>query len=889
MQEHSRPNPDSLLDLVQHDRSVSSRGRLKVFFGASAGVGKTYAMLLEARRRLAEGIDVVIGIVETHGRSETAGLVNGIPALPPRDVLHRGVTLHEFDLEAALERKPSLILMDELAHTNAPGSRHPKRWQDVVELLNRGTDVYTTLNVQHLESINDMVARLTGIVVRETVPDTIFDAADEISLIDIPSDELLQRLHDGKVYIAEGANTRAAESFFKKTNLVALRELALRRTAERVDAENDVLNAAQGMKEAQLGQKILVCVGHDALGGRVIRHAKRMATRAKAPWVALYVETGRHDRLSEKAKLMADRNLRLAEKMGASVLHRTGSNAADEILNYAQHHGFTHIVVGHRHQPRGLRWLRGALSAELIERGAGLEITTVTDDTPPEKSYINFWQHHFARPSSYLLALGVVGIATLLGLPFRDVTDSDNLTMIYLTAIMLIAAWLGTGPSIMASLLSVGMFNYFFTEPYYTFEFYDKGYYFTFTVMLVTSLIIGSLTAKLSLQTRQARRRETETSTLYALTRELSSVRGLENMADVAIKHITEAFRMEAVVFLPQQNDLQLIPAHSAARELKEESVARWVIENGQIAGRGTDTLHSARGIYVPLAAEKEILGVLGLLPAEETYAFTSAEIRQLETFATLIASAFQRASRASDAELAKVESASEKLRNVLLSSVSHDLRTPLASITGAASSALMLKEKLPKEATELLISIHGQAARLAKLVTNLLDATSLESGTVQLNKQPYFIQEVIGSALSRIAENKGGRILQVTIAPDMPLINMDGLLIEQVLVNLLENAIRYTAEDGRIIITGQRDADALRIRISDNGEGVPAGDEEKIFEKFYTQGHRTEGNAGLGLAICRGIVTAHGGMIFAKNNKGGGASFTFTLPGLSATLPVHE
>ncbi len=882
-----RPNPDSLLNLVNHDPSISLRGRLKVFFGASAGVGKTYAMLLEAQRRLADGTDVVIGVVETHGRSETAALTQGIPVLAPRTMVHRGINLHEFDLDAALTRKPALILMDEFAHTNAPGARHTKRWQDVEELLNNGIHVYTTLNVQHLESINDMVAKLTGILVRETVPDSIFDESDEIALIDIPSDELLKRLHDGKVYIAEGANKRAAENFFKKSNLVALRELALRCTAERVDAEGDTLTAAQGQKEAQLAQKILVCVGHDALSAGVIRHAKRMATRAKASWYAVYVETDRHNRLNDKARVGVEQNLRLAEKMGARIVHITGNNAADEILNYARAHGFTRIVVGHQRTATAWRLLHGTLYARLIERGAGFEITTVTERFKPDVLYRSGWRRHVVQPSRYMMALGILALATLLGLPFRGMVNPDNLTMIYLTAVVIIAARLGTAPSVMSSFVSVAAFNFFYTEPIYTFSFINPSYYYTFAVMLVTSLMVGSLAAKLSLQAQQARRRASEINIFYALTRALSAARGMHNMAEVAIKHIRDAFNMEAVVFLHQQQQLVRIPAY--ALELKEESVAHWVLQNGQIAGRNTHTMPSAQGLYMPLTAEGETLGVLGLIPLVAAYQFTSNQTSQLETFASLIASAFGRARRADEAETAKVESESQKLRNVLLSSVSHDLRTPLASITGAASSALMLQHTLPTEVTELLGSIHTQAARLAKLVTNLLDATSLESGTVRLNKQPYFIQEVVGSALTRIAPSKGARVIEASMAQGLPLIDIDGLLIEQVLINLLDNAIRYTDDHGHIAITAQQEADTLRLRVTDNGQGVPVGDEEKIFAKFYTQGHRTEGNAGLGLAICRGIITAHGGTISAKNNTHGGASFTFTLPGLNATLHTHE
>lgn len=872
-----RPNPDSLLDLVINDRSISTRGRLKLFFGASAGVGKTYAMLAEARRRLSSGLDTVVGVVETHGREETAALLEGLPQVPRRDITHRGVTLSEFDLEAALERKPSLILMDELAHTNAPGSRHPKRWQDVEELLSRGIDVYTTLNVQHLESINDMVAKLTGVVVRETVPDSVFDEADEIALIDLPSDELLKRLNEGKVYIAEGANKRAAENFFKKPNLIALRELALRRMAERVDAEGDILTSARGQREAQLGQKILVCVGHDTISTRIIRHTKRMASRAKAPWFAVYVETGRHERLNDKARLMADRNLRLAEKMGARIVRLSGNNAADEIINYASNHGITRIIVGHKQRSQPARWLRGSLSAELIDRGTDFEITTIIgEERQGFFPYINFWRHHFAQPSRYILALGILAIATAIGLPFREMTDADNLTMIYLTGVVITAAWLGTGPSIMASLLSVAAFNYFYTEPVYTFTFINPSYYFTFTVMLVTSLIVGSLAAKLSLRARQSRKREAETNTLYALTRELSSIRGIDNIVEASLKHIREVFAMEAVIFFQKgEEKFASIPANSPARELKEESVARWVMQNGQIAGRNTDTLPSARGLYAPINADNETFGVLGLIPSEESYEFSSEQINQLETFASLIASAIGRAHRAEDAERAKLESESEKLRNVLLSSVSHDLRTPLASISGISSSILLSGMTLPLQVTDALRSIHDQSSKLAKTVTNLLDVSSLESGKVSLNRQPYFLEEVIGSAILRLETILKNRVVDAQLDKEQ-LIQIDGLLIEQVFINLLENAARYAGASAEINIRVKDQEDFVQVTVTDNGKGIPKDDIPHVFEKFYKG---AQGGLGLGLPICRAIIEVHGGRMWVENNPTGGASFHFTLP----------
>ena len=568
--------------------------------------------------------------------------------------------------------------------------------------------------------------------------------------------------------------------------------------------------------------------------------------------------------------------------MGARIVKLFGSNAVDEIVTYARNRGFTRIVVGHRTQPVGLRWLRGALSYDLIQQGAGLEITTVTEEAEiGVEPSTRFLRISFGKPSGYVYASFATAIATLCGLPFRESTDIDNLAMFYLVAVVGIAALSGTVPAIFCAMLSVAAFSLFFVGNPFLDSFAEREHYFTFFIMFITSIIVGSLAAKLSQQARQARRREGETSALYTLTKELSAVRGINNMALVALKNIREAFNMDAAIFIQSGDGLQVMPADSPVRELKEESVARWVLLNGQIAGRNTDTLPSAKGIYIPLSAEGETLGVLELIPDDAAFQFQNTLISQLESFASLIGSAFQRASQATEAEAAQIESEGEKLRNVLLSSVSHDLRTPLASITGAASAALMMRDQMSKQVAELVAAIHSQAARLAKLVTNLLDATSLESGIVKLNKQPYFITEVIGSALTRVRDTKGKRTITSRIAPDLPLIEIDGLLIEQLMVNLLDNAIRYTENDGKIRIKAEQDADVLRIQVADNGTGLPEGDDEKIFEKFYTHGHRTDGNAGLGLAICRGIITAHGGMIYASNNKDGGATITFTLPGL--------
>lgn len=877
MNDDTRPNPNILLNFISHDRSVSGRGRLKLFFGASAGVGKTYAMLAEANRKLSDGLEVVVGVVETHGREETAALLEGLPCIPRREVMHRGVTLYEFDLEAALERNPSLILIDELAHTNAPGSRHPKRWQDVEELLKAGIDVFTTLNVQHLESMNDMVAKLTGIVVRETVPDSVFESADDIVLIDISSDELLVRLNEGKVYVAEGANRRAAENFFKKTNLIALRELALRRTAEHVDTEHDSLSTLHNQHEVQLGQKILVCVGHDALSEQVIRHAKRMAIRTKAPWYALYIETGRHHRLSDEDRRKVVQNLYIAKHLGAEIIRISGSVAADEIVTYAQRYGFTHIVVGHTPPAGILHYIRGSLATALLKRAHGFEVAVVIDEQKNIRhTQKTSWKVHIAHTNHYLRAFTLLVLITLLMIPFRGIIHAtDDFIMMYLTVIVIIAAKCGIGPSIASSFISVAMFNFFFTKPYYTFYFYDLRYYITFAFMLVTSLVVGSLASRLSLQLNQLRNSEKETRNFYSLTRNLSGVRGMHNMIELALKHVRDVFGMDAVIFATKNGQFYATPANSPARELKEESVARWVIANGQIAGRNTDTLPSARGLYAPMNAEGETFGVLGLIPPAEAYEFTSSEISQLETFASLIASAFGRAHRAEEAERAKVESESEKLRNVLLSSFSHDLRTPLASISGISSNILLSNVKLPKHAEDGLRSIHDQSSKLAKIVTNLLDVSSLESGKVSLNRQPYFLEEVIGSALLRLEDVLKNREVNTQLGKEQ-LIHIDGLLIEQVCINLLENATNYAGDDAKIYIHITDQHDFIQVTLSDNGRGIPHDDIPHIFEKFYKG---AEGGLGLGLPICRAIIEVHGGRIWAENNSHGGATFHFTLP----------
>ncbi len=886
----ARPDPDKLLALIGNDQGTaeSGRGHLKIFFGASAGVGKTYTMLSEARRLLKDGRDVMIGVVEHHGRVETKALAEGIPILPPVDIDHRGVALKEFDLDAALARRPSLILIDEFAHTNAPGSRHPKRWRDVEELLDNGIDVFTTLNVQHLESVNDQVARLTGVWVRETVPDRVFDGADDIALIDIPSDELLRRLSEGKVYVAEGAQQRAADNFFKKNNLGALRELALRRTAERVDAQNDQLNAAMGRDEAALSEKILVLVGHDVLSARLLRHARRMAGRARAPWTALYLQTDRHEILGEACRRRVEHNLRLAEKMGAQVVRLPGSHAATQIVSYARKNGFTRVLVGHRRRPWWQAWSGKSLLQKLVEQAGGIEISTLSEgDATSEPREAGRLRAYVNQPLSYLFAFGIICVVTAIGLPVRSLATADTLALLYLTAVVIIAARYGIGPSLFATAVSVAAFNWFYTQPYYTFSFYDLHFYFTFAFMAATSLIVGSLTARLSLHARVARKSEQETRLLYDLSRGLASVRGVDAMTEVVARSLTPAFEAEILLWLCQDTGLQRYPTQTETPDPKEAGAVQWVAHNGQIAGRDTDTLPSARGLYLPLQAGDDILGVLGLVP-HGTHEFNGADILIFETATSLIASALQRAQRADDAERAHVDTENEKLRNVLLASLSHDLRTPLTVMTNSLSTILRQRKTLPRGVVDEMTSLWFQLARLQKFVGNLLNMAAITSGRLKLNFEPYLVPEIVGAAVARVEPQRGARHIRTRLDGQIPMVWIDGALIEQVLINLLENAFHHTADNGVIVISVERDADRVRVRVSDNGEGLPPGEEAQIFDIFHTHGgeksDRSHGGSGLGLAICKGIIQAHGGLIYAKTNparEGGGASFIFTLPAM--------
>jgi len=881
MSEH-RPDPEALLARVKEEEARAHRGTLKVFFGAAAGVGKTYAMLEAAREQRDDGVDIVVGYVETHQRAETEALLDGLELLPRRSLEYRGTTLPEFDLDAALQRRPAVILVDELAHTNAPGSRHAKRWQDVVELLDAGIDVYTTVNVQHVESLNDIVAKITGVVMRETVPDSVFEQADEVELIDLPPDDLLQRLREGKVYMPAQAQ-EAVEHFFRKGNLIALRELALRRTAERVDAQMRVYRREHAIDAVwPTAERVLVCVGPSPWSTRLVRAAKRMADQLGAEWIAAYVETPAQLRLPPEARDSVVQTLRLAEQLGAQTITLSGPTMSEALLAYAHDRNVSKLVVGKPTRTRWRRILFGSIVDTLVQGSGDIDVYVISggqpDAAPPtpvrRTALPTDWT---AYGQAAAVVVGATGLAWLLA-PFSELS---NIVMVYLLGIVAVAMRTGRGPSLLASILSVAAVDFFFVPPYLTFAVSDARYIFTFLVMLIVGLVISGLTVRTRAQAEAARHREQRTAALYAMSRELASTRGVDELLRIAVRHVAEVFRGQVVVLVPSAQG-SLTPWSGGHFELdaNDLGVGRWVFEHRQPAGLGTATLPGASALYVTLLASTGPVGVLGLRPADRHAMDEPERLHQLETFAAQTALALERARLAEEAHAAQVRIETERLRNSLLSSVSHDLRTPLAAITGAVTTVLEGGARLDASTRqELLESVRDEADRLNRLVQNLLEMTRLESGALQLRRDWHPLEEIIGAALGRVGKRLGARRVTTRVPPDLPLVAIDDVLIEQVLVNLLDNSLKYTPATTAIEIIATAGERNVTVEIADHGPGLRAGDEDRVFDKFYRTDPSAGRGAGLGLAICRGIVQAHGGRIWAQNLPGSGVAFLFTLP----------
>jgi len=849
-----------------------------------------------------------VGVVETHGRAETFSQLEGLEILPRAVISYREKEVSEFDIDAALKRHPALILVDELAHSNVQGSRHPKRWQDVEELLGAGIDVFSTLNVQHLESLNDVVGGITQVRVWETVPDTVFDAADEVALVDIPADELLARLKAGKVYV-EAQAEHAAHNFFRKGNLMALRELALRRTADRVEGDVQAYRADRAIGSVwKTAAALLTCVGPDAGAERVVRAAARLATQLNADWHAIYVETPALQRLSSARRERILAALSLAQELGATTAVIANAQVAESVVAYARSHNLSKLVIG-RDPGRALwPWQRSsgqklallAPDIDLIEigRAAGpMQSSAVKNaasfhsDAASELS-----ERRSAKKLRYLWAACACIAVTAVSMPLAAHFDRSNIVAVFILVVVLVGVRLGRGPAALSAVLNVAAFDFFFVPPRFSFAVSDVQYLLTFFIMLAVGLIAGQLTAGLRFQARVASHREERAGSLYEIARDLSGAVQIDQVITISCQSIERMFRATVAILLPDQNGQIAMPTPgaspiSADKPLNIEiGIAQWAFDRGQPAGFSTDTLPGSEILYIPLRAPARARGVLAVKANSRRLLRIPEQRQLLDTFAALIAIALERVHYVGVAQDALITMESERLRNSLLAALSHDLRTPLTVLVGLAESLCLTKPDLSAAQLETAEAITEEAHRMSALVSNLLDMARIESGGVKLNLEWQSLEEVVGTALDATRGILKQHRVEVRLPPGLPLVRFDALLIERVLVNLLENAAKYTAPGSTVTVSAEVVADQLSVSVSDNGPGLPIGREDAVFEKF-TRGQRESATpgVGLGLAICRAIIESHGGKILGLNRPGGGANFNFTLPLGHPPTPAME
>jgi two-component system sensor histidine kinase KdpD len=895
-----RPDPDQLLRDLEADERQVAKGKLKVFFGYAAGVGKTYGMLEAAQRAKAAGREVVVGYVEPHGRPETERLLDGLEILPVRKIEYGGVMLPEFDVDASLARHPDLILVDELAHTNAEGCRHAKRWQDVAELLDAGINVWTTLNVQHIESLNTVIGQITGVTVRETVPDRVLEMADELELADLPPDDLLGRLRAGKVYRPEQAE-RAVQNFFKKANLAALRELSLRQAAKRVHTEVETARRRSATDRPwATADRLLVCVGPSPTTARVIRTAKQVADALDAPWLAVSVEQPGTAGNPVTAQQVAD-HLRLAERLGAETVTLTGTGVAATVLDYARTQNVTKLFVGKTRTPRWRRWLRTGVVEELLQGSGDIDVYLIQGSDEGRSTIRVPKQPPPFSWSGYLIATGAVVFASLVAAGFARLQVAEtNVVMVFLAAVAGVAFRYGHGPAVWASVASVLVFDVFFVPPVHSLTVNDAQYLFTFAVMLVIGLLISTLTARLRTQLELGRQRERRTLALHRLSKQLSALSGDVFLVAAAGRHLRETTGGDVAIYLtPADADAKTPPAvafgndSSIAKHPVSGPAAHWVMTHDRIAGRGTDTLPNAVALFVPLTGSQSTFGAIAVRVEAADRLLQPDQRQWLENCASQLALALERDRMAVSASDARLRAETEQVRSTLLSGVSHDLKTPLAAIAGASNTLLQLDPTAAGTRRELLDTIADEAVRLNRLLENILQIARLDAGAVTPNRQWEVLEDVIGSALRRTQPLLAGQHIEVRLPTEMVMLFADGLLLEQVFANLLENAARYTPAGSHVVVEATARNRELVVSVSDDGPGLPTGSEENVFDRFYrgATGPDVGRGSGLGLAICRAIVRLHGGTIRAANRPGGGAEFTIRLPLTDnpPRLPVEE
>lgn len=877
----SRPDPERILKRVEQEEAEKSRrrGKLKIYLGAAPGVGKTHEMIHDALEEKAKGNDVVIGVVESHGRKEIEKLLHELEIIPKKIIPYHGKKILDFDLDAALKRKPALILIDEMAHTNVPGMTHKKRWQDIKELLDRGINVYTTLNVQHIESLSDDVSQVIHAQIRETVPDSMIEMADTLELVDLPPEELLKRLEEGKVYYAEQADL-AAKNFFKRGNLIALRELALRTVAQQVGKQVLLYRQGQGIKHIWPTQeKILVCVGSGLEAQKLIRAAKRTANNRKCEWVAVFVDTPKI-KLTETQKNNAIKNLLFAEKLGATTRILTGFDIVKEIMIFAREENVTQIMVWKYIRSRLRNLFFRDLADEIVRHSGEIDIYIMTGESIafPKDNEPAIQKYSF---KNYFISIFVVAIATGLNFLLFPFLSTSTLITVYLLGVTIVALLGEDGPAFFNSILSVIAYGYFFVTPYFSFAVADIQFIFTLVVMLLVSFVISHLTLRVRKQAESARFAERQTAALHTLSRQLASTRGVDKILEIGEQYVGKLFNCEVIILLPKNDQLV---SHSKSKlttlSKKEQEVAKWVYELGKMAGKGTDTLSFSDALYVPLIASQNILGVMRIIQKSQQL-FTPDQNYILEACANQIALALEVDKIQEKNRQKELKLETNRVRSELLQNVSHDLHAPLAVVLGEASTLIeMNKELKPKEIKNIGEDIYNEVEQHSRLINNLLQVTYLESGSIKLEKRLTSLPEIINLVVSTSSKKVGNRKIQVDIDKSIPPIPFDSTLMQEILINLLDNAIKFSPDNTQINIIATKDNSNVLISIEDEGPGIVPDEVNKLFEKYY-RGRKitSERGLGLGLAICRSIVNAHGGTIWAENRPQGGASFKFTLP----------
>jgi two-component system sensor histidine kinase KdpD len=890
-----RPSPEALLEAAR--REENRAGKLRIFVGAAPGVGKTYEMLQQARARKKDGYDIVIGIVETHGRRETESLLEGLEVIARRRLEYKGQWLEEMDLDAVIARRPQIVLVDELAHTNAPGSRHPKRYLDVEELLSRGIHVYTTVNIQHIESLNDVVAQITHVRVRETVPDSIFDSADAVELVDLTPNDLIERLKEGKVYVPKQAE-RALQNFFSPAKLTALRELALRRTADRVDEQlltEMQAHAISGPWAA--GERILVCVSEDPRSAGLVRYAKRLADRLHASFTALCIETSRSQQLSEEERDRIADTLRLAERLGGEgiTIPSSSRHIADDVINFARANNVTQIVLGKSSRTRWFEILHGSVVHDLVRRSGNISVHVIAGDAlgePVPKKSVRAADHAPSfDPIPYLAAVLAVAAALGLGELIQHLLGGiETVDLVFLTAIVVIAVRYGLLPSLLASVAASLCYNFFFLPPIYTFTIADPVNVAAFVLFTVVAVIVSHVAARGRTQTVTAQGRVRTLESLYAFSRKLAGTGTLDDVLWATAYQTALMLNVRVVLLLPESGAIAVKAGYPPEDSLDEADLAaaNWVWENNRPAGRGSDTLPGAKRLFLPMRTGRGNIGIVGIDSDKPGPILTPDQRRLLDALTDQGALAIERVDLVEDLERARRTAETDRLRSALLTSISHDLKTPLAAVLGAAGTLRDLSHALTEaEKAELLATVIDESERLNRFIANLLDMTKLESGAIVPNTALHDLGEIVGSSLRRAGKILARHHVELELAAGLPMLNLDAVLFEQVLFNLLDNAAKYSPEGTTVRIVGWRDNESVWLQILDEGEGIPAADLELIFDKFHRaqKGDHVRAGTGLGLAISRGFVEALRGTITAANRADRpGAVFTIRLPVPAAT-----